>query len=89
MNIGLYWKFWKRAALLGGGQFIQNKNDFDTTLTKVVETNFAGGLEYKVAEGGTLTATVGKISSKKTGNETAANANFSAMQYDLFLTVAF
>lgn len=87
INASLYWKFWKRAALMGGFQSIIHEAREDGALAaKLTEMNIAGGLEYKVTDGGTLTGTVGNISSK---HKDAEYADFSTMQFDLFLTVVF
>jgi len=88
INSSLYWKFWKRAALMGGAQFIKrNGVDIDGDVTYFSnESNIAGGLEYSVTDGGTLSATVGNV--KLTDKNLDVN-NFSTMQYDLLLTVKF
>jgi hypothetical protein len=66
LNTGLYYKFWKKTALLGGYQVITNKytgaeNTKDTTTEKWKLENWAVGLEWKVSEGADLVASYGQI----------------------------
>ncbi len=102
INAGLYWKFWKKTALIGGVQTITGVTkvgtldvDMPVFSSTVKEYQWAGGLEYKVTDGGTLTGTIGKVGRSYETNtdatsETKSNWNdFSSMQFDLFLTVAF
>ncbi len=93
INSGLYWQFWKKTALIGGVQAITSvhQNDEDLVKTTVKEFQWAGGLEYKVTDGGTLTGTIGQVGRKYTSNTDADIKwnDFSSMQFDLFLTVAF
>ena len=92
INGGLYFKFYKKAALIGGYQMINstdNMNGPDRTLTQM---QWAGGLEYTVAEGGKLTGTVGQIGNTYSGGGRTVsdvNSEFNAFQVDLFLTVSF
>jgi hypothetical protein len=63
----LYYKFWKRAAFLGGLENIAN--DFTTTdVFSQKQLIAAIGLEYQVAEGSSVTATYGQIDVKHEGN---------------------
>jgi hypothetical protein len=81
-NAGLYWTFWKKYSLLGGFQMIGTKlldANYD-------QTHWSAGLEYKVADGGTLTASVGSVSVKNSNND---SLSFKQPQYDLFLSIRF
>ncbi len=95
-NASLYWKFWKRAALMGGAQVMLTRStevaDQNTEKAKALETNIGGGLEYTVAEGGVLSFTAGNVAWSnlyKVDEVIDKSRNFSTMQYDLLLTVKF
>jgi hypothetical protein len=62
LNAGLYYKFYKRAALLAGYQLINNKSVFaDTSVTKLAMGNRAFGIEWKVSDGAEVVATYGQM----------------------------
>jgi hypothetical protein len=90
-----YFKFWKRAALIGGVEMINN--DFASTYdNKVDQLYWAGGIEYKVATGSTLTGKIGEIKVSYDNNAPvtakqpkASNADFSQAIVNLFLSVRF
>lgn len=96
VNAGAYWKFWKRLALMGGYQFIESvnngaKSSIDMTTN---QSQWAAGLEYTVAEGGVLNATIGQVmvdysANNATENKTVAANNFKSLRLDLNLTVKF
>jgi hypothetical protein len=99
INGGLYWKFWKRAGLMGGYQLVSSKVDKVYSMT-TKQSQWAAGFEYTVTEGGVLNATIGQVtvdySAKNldgTGNETendkAIKNNYKALRLDLNLTVKF
>ena len=60
-NVGLYWKFFKRAALLGGLQTIYNRATLDALESEQRVLNWAAGLEWKVSDGADVLTTVGQI----------------------------
>jgi hypothetical protein len=89
----LYFKFWKRAALLFGVESITNDFTADSTFTQK-QLLAAIGLEYKVAEGAYVTGTVGQIDVKHTGNPTlvtsnATTANHNQKLVNIFMRVMF
>jgi hypothetical protein len=61
INAGLYWKFFKRAALVGGMQMISASITRDTITSKPVQMHWAGGLEWKVSQGADVVASYGQI----------------------------
>lgn len=69
INLGLYYRFYKRAALLGGYQIINNTySELKVGEQKGVEEaeiklgNWAFGLEWKVSDGASVVATYGRMS---------------------------
>lgn len=97
INAGLYWTFWKRASLLGGFQYLKNtyNNIYSIYPWDVKEIHWVVGLEYKVAEGGTITGSFGfnDVTYSDEADEVlgtdASQSNFRQWQTDLFLTVNF
>jgi hypothetical protein len=62
LNAGLYWKFFKRAALLGGFQSIDGINTISDTLIMGAKANhWSAGLEWGVSDGASVVGTVGQI----------------------------
>jgi hypothetical protein len=61
LNAGLYWKFFKRAALVGGLQLINNSATIDTASSEQAQMHWAGGLEWKVSQGAEVVASYGQI----------------------------
>lgn len=61
LNLGLYYKFFKRAALLGGIQVIENTVTGDSTDLKITMSNWAAGLEWRVSDGADVVATYGQM----------------------------
>ena len=97
-NAGIAWTFWKRASALFGYQRLALSVDGITDLQTVtkVESRWAGGLQYTVGEGGTLTGLVSRNDvtfdsddPSLTGATAASTGDFAQMQYELFLTVGF
>lgn len=86
-NAGIRYKFWKRASILAGYQQIRTKAARNLVDTERTQTNVAGGLEYKVAEGAFATLSMNRISFDPGAG--AADKEFSQLQTDLFLTVRF
>jgi hypothetical protein len=88
-----YFKFWKRMAFVAGVENITN--DFTTSASfKQKQLLAAIGLEYKVAEGSSVTATYGQIDVKHEGkpsvivsNQTTGNHNQELV--NVFLRVMF
>ncbi len=97
INAGVYWTFWKRASLLGGFQYLKNTYDdiYTDYLWDVTQIHWAAGLEYKVAEGGTLTGSFGFTDVQYSDEADdvlgtdASESNFRQWQTDLYLTVNF
>jgi hypothetical protein len=93
MNAGLYWKFWKSLALMGGYQFVNSVAKTTVEMT-TNQSQWAAGLEYTVAEGGVLNATVGQVAvdysaKKKAENDEVIKNNFKSLRLDLSLRVKF
>ncbi|MDR0305052.1 MAG: hypothetical protein LBH98_09860 [Chitinispirillales bacterium] len=89
INGGLYWKFWKRAAVMGGYQFISGET-FNKSSKKTVTTDqsqWAAGFEYTVTEGGVLNATIGQVSFEN--SEDKGKNNYKSLRLDLNLSVKF
>lgn len=61
LNLGLYYKFFKRAALLGGIQVIENTVTGDSTDLKITMSNWAAGFEWRVSDGADVVATYGQM----------------------------
>jgi hypothetical protein len=98
INGGLYWKFWKRAAFMGGYQLVSSKVDIDggSSVYKLTtnQSQWATGFEYAVAEGGVLNATIGQVAVDYSANDNSANntaikKNYKALRLDLNLSVKF
>ncbi len=69
INLGLYYRFFKRAALLGGYQIINNTySELKVGEQEAVEeaevklSNWSFGLEWKVSDGASVVATYGRMS---------------------------
>ena len=97
ISFGLDWNFWQRFSFLVGYQqlttnlkatnVVENKLDETGTFTF---SNLAFGLNYKVADGGSLTFKVSMLNGE--GNDIAMGGeakSYSVMQPELFLTVRF
>ncbi|MBN1600907.1 MAG: hypothetical protein JW915_04815 [Chitinispirillaceae bacterium] len=61
VNAGLYWKFLKRAALLGGFQSIDGVMTFGDTLVGAKANHWSAGLEWSVSDGASVVGSVGQI----------------------------
>jgi hypothetical protein len=91
----LYFKFWKRAAIIGGVEQIDN--DFASKYdNKTAQLYYAGGLEYKVSEGSYIDGKIGQIKVSYDSSvpvvapqTSAAAKNFSQTIVNLFLRVKF
>ncbi|MGM0443756.1 MAG: hypothetical protein ACQEQV_06165 [Fibrobacterota bacterium] len=85
LNLGTYLKFYKKAALLGGYQLLTSSNDLamlDHSLSQ-----WKAGLEFKVLEGGVVTATYGQITNAWDVDSDEYSA--TSDQFDLLMTVKF
>jgi hypothetical protein len=95
VNGGGYWKFWKRAALMGGYQFVSGViNSGSPTGITTNQTQWAAGFEYTIAEGGVLNATVGQVivdcfAENGAVNKAVAKNNSKSLRLDLNFTVKF
>lgn len=111
LNAGLYYNFWQRFSLLGGYQ--QIVNDYTTpemdlvavilpaTAEKIIQSQWALGLEYKVSETSRVVGRYGNVGVKNISGHEEADAvtgaivdmnkdyDFSATQVELFLNVDF
>jgi hypothetical protein len=87
----LYFKFWKRLAVLGGMEMVINQ--FATADTKTQNQLLTAiGLEFKVAEGSYVTGTIGQIDVTNKSDNPADNPslrNFNQKLFSLFLQVLF
>lgn len=63
-NFGLYYKFWKRIAFLGGYQMIKNTADTDGKVVEQTQNHWSLGLEWKVSDGVDVVTSLGQISAK-------------------------
>lgn len=89
-NLGLYWKFWKRAAFLAGYQKIVNKGLLGVSAATMIQEHFGVGLEYKISDGGALTGSFGFVDvSYFDFPEVMTNEGFRQYQIDFYLTVNF
>lgn len=84
-HAGLYWNFWKRAALLAG--WMQFVTDYERGAAKaqVTQSRIAGGLEYKIGPGAYVDGTIGQVNVKRDD----AYGDFSQLQTSLDLRVGF
>jgi len=85
MHAGLYWNFWKRAALMGGWMQFVTDYERGAATAKVTQSRMAGGLEYKISEGAYVDATIGKVSVERDD----AYGDFDQLQTSLDMRVAF
>lgn len=60
-NIGLYYKFWKRAAFLAGYQIINNTATIDGLEVEQTQKHWTLGLEWKVNDGADIVTSIGQI----------------------------
>ena len=96
-NAGLYWQFWRRAAVMGGYQFIRSESIIDPTTQiahRTDQSQWAAGFEFTIAEGGVINATVGQVDTRYWANNDVlwrndAKNNASALRFDLNLSVKF
>ena len=88
----LYFKFWKRAALLGGMEMINNETATAYSV-KQAQLMYAAGLEYKVSEGSYVIGTIGQMQVNYTNNTPnapdASLADFAQPFVNLSLKVLF
>jgi hypothetical protein len=61
LNAGLYYKFWKRAALLGGVQIVSNGATIGTVTNDQKQMHWSSGFEWSIASGIEAVATYGQI----------------------------
>lgn len=85
LHAGLYWGFLKRFALMGG--YMQFNTDYERAAAKVnvTQSRIAGGLEYKIAEGAYVNATIGQVDVKRDD----ALGDFDQLQTSLDMRVGF
>jgi hypothetical protein len=93
-NAGLYFKFWKRLALMGGFQVANSVLTYGEDKQTLKQSQWATGLEYTVAEGGVLNATIGQVNVDYSHNRPSTKEelivnNFKSLRLDLNLTVKF
>lgn len=86
ISAGLRYKFWKRAAVLGGFQEIRTRNVRAATLEEV-QRNLGGGLEYRISDGAYVLGGLNQVS--VTPPEGSVHKEFSQIQTDLRLNVRF
>lgn len=88
----LYFKFWKRAALVGGMEIINNETATMYSV-KQAQLMYAAGLEYKVSEGSYVIGTIGRMQVSNTNNTPNASdaslADFAQPFVNLSLKVMF
>ena len=88
----LYFKFWKRAALVGGMEMINNETATAYSI-KQAQLMYAVGLEYKVSEGSYVIGTIGRMQVNYTNNTPnapdASLANFAQPFVNLSMKVLF
>jgi len=101
INGGAYWKFWKRAAVMGGIQFVSAVSNSGKRATENLspetttnQSQWAAGFEYAIAEGCVLNATIGQVSIDRSSidkirNDELAEGNSKSLRLDLNLTVKF
>ncbi|MBD3346576.1 MAG: hypothetical protein GF401_16090 [Chitinivibrionales bacterium] len=82
-NLGLYYKFWKRTALLGGVQI--NKLDFTQgdSIWGQKQLHFAGGFQWTVSPGADVVFSLGQIAVTNTNDDPDVDAG--AMDFEQFL----
>lgn len=73
INAGFYWKFYKRAAVLGGFQSITDQETIGDTIVALKANHVSFGLEWSVSDGASVVGTLGKII---TYNSYGAEVNF-------------
>ncbi len=89
LNEGLYYKFWKRTALLGGFQEVKVKAIIDTLETDNTFTNWALGIEWKVSEGADVVFSYGQIIAAIDEGNALESKNFHQDLLDLSVRVKF
>ncbi|MDO5575662.1 MAG: hypothetical protein Q4F84_01170 [Fibrobacter sp.] len=60
-NMGLYYKFWKRMAVLGGYQIINNTAMSNDVEVKQTQKQWSAGVEWKINDGADVVGSVGQI----------------------------
>lgn len=100
LSAELNYQFHRRFSLLLGYQQLdmcvaKNYDGKEIPGTEHVFTNFATGIQYRVADGGVLTAKFNRVSGERTEYKDPANdekvgrLTYKAVQPELFLTVTF
>lgn len=87
INFGAHCQLWKRLWANGGLQLINNKAALgDSTINENAMTHWAAGLEWKVADGASLEASVGQINVDNKVNDLD---DFKQFLVNVFMTVKF
>jgi hypothetical protein len=90
INAGLYWKFFKRAALLGGFQSIDGVRTVGDTLVGAKANHWSAGLEWSVSDGASVVGSVGQILSySDIGTELEYRRDWYQALVDVSLRVKF
>lgn len=61
LNAGIYYNFWKRAALLGGFQLITNNAERGGNEVEQTQKHWTLGLEWKINDGADVVGSFGQI----------------------------
>jgi len=88
----LNYNFHRRFSLLLGYQQLDINSKFDGDVNPGSEhtfTNFAAGIQYKVADGGALTVKLNRVSGERVAYEDEPKLSYKAVQPEVFLTVTF
>jgi hypothetical protein len=91
VNTALYWKFYKRAALLGGFQSINGVRTVGDSLTGAKANHWSAGLEWSVSDGSSVIGSVGQILSYTADKDTELKykKDWYQMLVDVSLRVKF
>jgi len=95
-NAGIYWKFYKQTALLGGMQFIHNTFTIDEARLFQKQIHWSTGIVWSVTQGADIVAGIGRIAvsgsnnlSATSGPQQFSGGDFSQMLSDISLKVVF
>jgi hypothetical protein len=85
LNLGMYFKFHERMALMGGYQLLGSSNDGTEVDHDLGQ--WSTGLEFTVREGAKITTTYGMIDNSYSIGDT--NYSAESKQFDLLMTMKF
>lgn len=95
-NAGIFWKFWKQTALLGGLQVIDNTFTINDARLYQKQIHWSTGIAWSVTQGADVTGSIGRIIvngssslESTTGPQKYSGGSFAQLLTDISLKVVF